>query len=373
MNASAPSPNPQPEALAPEVAATSTLNTQATTADLQQFSAENLRTMVTDDPEKFRNLSAPFFLNLDTELLHELFINPTDQTVDFHGNTAAQRAVGLGDLFGWGVDTLLVDGKKVYRSFKGTKVGYLDTNGNYVAVWGGEKVLPSTAEQADPTEKKEFYDDYQRLSNPQEQVLKSKFLEDAEKTTAQSATLWADIDALAPHATTPSQAFVEALKVEAQALEKRSGIPWPVTVVQACLESGFGQSSIGANIFGLKSRSGEDSITSWTTEQFSAEELADWKKSNAAMADQVQSLGGDYYLLPDQFLDIKDLMQAVEKYGERLKLDRYQGAFSSDPNQTPAEFLSAIIAAGYATDPNYNQKAASIARTWNLPWDTASY
>ena len=64
--------------------------------------------------------------------------------------------------------------------------------------------------------------------------------------------------------------YVATATKYAKVIEKEMGIPYEVTIVQACLESGYGKHATGGNHFGIKSLSSSENVF-LTTEYFTPE------------------------------------------------------------------------------------------------------
>ena len=166
--------------------------------------------------------------------------------------------------------------------------------------------------------------------------------------------------------------YIATAKIYAKEIERTMGIPYEVTIIQACLESGYGKSAIGGNHFGIKGGSGGDN-TARTTEYFTGDEFHAWKKKNPSLGKDVKfkGEGSHKYSLPDNFRSYGSMKSSFIGYGKFITKPkngkpsgRYSGAFAYKDN--PREFLRTVIGAGYATDPNYMNKADKIARKLDL-------
>ncbi len=79
-------------------------------------------------------------LEESSETLRKVFLNK-DNVVDFRGHSGAKWKIGVGDLVPRSTEYARVDGELGKRSIFGSgKVGYLDQSGEYLAIWGGEKI-----------------------------------------------------------------------------------------------------------------------------------------------------------------------------------------------------------------------------------------
>ena len=112
-----------------------------------------------------------------------------------------------------------------------------------------------------------------------------------------------------------------------------------VAAAQAALESGYGRSAPGGNLFGIKSTSGRG-VTTGTTEVINGQRVrqsATWEEH-----------GG-----PDQSIAARlDFLKRNPRYAKA-------GYFDA---ATATEKAAALKRAGYATDPNYVSKLSSIIR-----------
>ena len=129
-------------------------------------------------------------------------------------------------------------------------------------------------------------------------------------------------------------------------------VPASVTVVQAVLESGYGQSvpvdratgRYSYNLFGIKGTGPAGTVQDYSWEENSAtgkwEKVLAQFKAYASFADSIKD--------HSQFL---------------LENKRYAPAFKT---KTAQEFAKAIAEAGYATDSNYAAKLIALMAEWGL-------
>jgi len=126
-------------------------------------------------------------------------------------------------------------------------------------------------------------------------------------------------------------AFFAMAVAPAQASQRQTGVPASVTLAQAILESGWGDSHMGDawNFFGIKAQAGEPFVTMRTRE--------------------VE--GGKDVFIDAKFRRFANMEDCFCAHGEFLRDNpRYAPAFAT----TDAEdFARAIHVAGYATDPHY--------------------
>lgn len=134
--------------------------------------------------------------------------------------------------------------------------------------------------------------------------------------------------------------FVAQLAPAARAISAQTGIPAEIIIAQAALETGWGKSVAGNNLFGIKAG------RSWQG--------------------PTQSVGTHEYI-NGQRQNIRDDFRAYGSVGESM-LDharlltqnpRYAGVLQA---KDPAAAARALQEAGYATDPEYANKLISIMR-----------
>lgn len=136
--------------------------------------------------------------------------------------------------------------------------------------------------------------------------------------------------------------FVASLRThpEVAAAAKRLGVPKDWIIAQAALETGWGRSAPGNNLFGIKAMGGyKGPSTSQSTR-----EVYDGK--------DVREVA--------RFRAYDNVGKSVSDYARLLAgSKRYTAALGA---KTPEEFFAALQRGGYATDPNYARTAARIAR-----------
>jgi hypothetical protein len=137
----------------------------------------------------------------------------------------------------------------------------------------------------------------------------------------------------------------------AQASQKETGVPASVTLAQAILESGWGDSHMGDahNYFGIKAHSGQPSVTVRTREV----------------------VGGKDVFIDAAFRSFASVEECFAAHGHFLRDNsRYAKAFQAADAES---FARAIAAAGYATDPRYGDVLVRIIRENNLTqYDTGA-
>lgn len=148
---------------------------------------------------------------------------------------------------------------------------------------------------------------------------------------------------------TKQTAFIQKILDGAMAAQKKTGILTSLTLAQAALESGWGNSSIGNNIFGIKA------TASWKG-----------KKRKIKTAEYSGGKKGYYDLW---FRDYDTIEDSILDHGKLLTYPRYAKVRAA---KTYAEACRAIQAAGYATDPKYAEKLISLIKSNGLDkWDNA--
>jgi flagellar protein FlgJ len=130
-----------------------------------------------------------------------------------------------------------------------------------------------------------------------------------------------------------AQSIWASIKHAAAALQ----VPSLALLAQSALETGWGASTPGNNLFGIKAVAGQ-SATVTTTAEFQNGQLVPQAASFAA------------YPSPDQ--SIQHYIQLIES--------RYAAAVGSP---SVAQYAASLQAGGYATDPNYAQKITNIANS----------
>jgi flagellum-specific peptidoglycan hydrolase FlgJ len=143
------------------------------------------------------------------------------------------------------------------------------------------------------------------------------------------------------------QDFINAIAPAARTSAATTKIPASFVVAEGALESGWGTSQLALqafNLFGVKADS------SWHGPTFDL--------------DTGEFVNGQRVTVPATWRKYGSWLEAIQDHAAFL-LDnpRYQPAFAYTNGST---FAIAIAAAGYATDPQYGQKLASIIKTHNL-------
>ncbi|MBF0406518.1 MAG: glycoside hydrolase family 73 protein [Candidatus Riflebacteria bacterium] len=142
--------------------------------------------------------------------------------------------------------------------------------------------------------------------------------------------------------------FVALLGPAAREVYRRTGVPASVTLAQAALETGWGESTIGSakNLFGIKGRGPAGSITVPTREY----------------------VNGRTITIRDTFRKYNNWMESIEDHAKLLNGPIYRAAQQYKNN--PDQYARAIHRCGYATDPNYATTLIRLMKDYNMyQWD----
>jgi flagellum-specific peptidoglycan hydrolase FlgJ/nucleoid-associated protein YgaU len=142
-----------------------------------------------------------------------------------------------------------------------------------------------------------------------------------------------------------SQQFIESVAAGAvQGWSKYKVLP-SITVAQAILESGWGQSSLSTsahNLFGIKGSYNGHSVTMRTREVY----------------------GGRSVYINDNFRAYANNSESVEDHGNFLASNRRYNNLIGDTNYVSV--ANKLRQDGYATDPSYAQSLIKLVQTYNL-------
>ncbi len=143
-------------------------------------------------------------------------------------------------------------------------------------------------------------------------------------------------------------AFLQSVVPGAQAAEKKYGIPASVTLAQAILESGWGQSALAKkanNFFGIKA---------------------------------VGAIAGSYVEFPtEEFVDgrrVREMAKFARYPSPAASFDAHAVLLSLSPRYEPAmaacgdpsQFAQELQACGYSTNPNYAAALRKLIAEFNL-------
>ncbi|MBC1458829.1 glucosaminidase domain-containing protein [Listeria newyorkensis] len=148
----------------------------------------------------------------------------------------------------------------------------------------------------------------------------------------------------------PKQEFIELLAGHAQQIQEKDGILTSITLAQAILESDWGNSGLatdGRNLFGIKGRYQNDSVTMPTQEY----ENDTWVTVDAA-----------FRKYPTWFESLDDHASLFLK-GTSWDKDKYREVVQAKDHRTAA---NALQKSGYATDPGYAAKLIDLIEQRNL-------
>ena len=133
------------------------------------------------------------------------------------------------------------------------------------------------------------------------------------------------------------EAFVASIAPPAKAVAEELGIDPRIVIAQAALETGWGTSVKGNNLFGIKSHGKEDGLMVQT------HEVVDGKRI------KVRDSFRQYDSYDDSITDYGSFLQQNKRYEPMLQAATLQ------------EQVEALGKSGYATDPEYADKVMAIA------------
>lgn len=120
----------------------------------------------------------------------------------------------------------------------------------------------------------------------------------------------------------------------AEATAKATGCSPQAIVAQAALETGWGKSAIGFNIFGIKCGS------NWTGKK--------------QLVTTREFINGQYITIQDWFRDYDSFADSMADHFKFLKENtRYANVFDPNDTMSDEDYFKHLAADGYATDPNY--------------------
>ena len=138
----------------------------------------------------------------------------------------------------------------------------------------------------------------------------------------------------------PSE-FIMRLTTAAVASAKATGVPASITIAQAALESGWGESALaktGNNLFGIKA----DSL---------------WRGQTLTMNTK-EFIKGQWVVVPALWRKYPSWQASIDDHAAFLKRNpRYKACFACTTAQA---FARALVQAGYATDPEYANKLIAV-------------
>ena len=144
----------------------------------------------------------------------------------------------------------------------------------------------------------------------------------------------------------PSE-FIMRLSTAAVASAKATGVPASITIAQAALESGWGESALtktGNNLFGIKA----DSL---------------WRGQTLTMNTK-EFIKGQWVMVPALWRKYPSWQASIDDHAAFLKRNpRYKACFAC--TSAPA-FAKALAQAGYATDLTYADKVIGLMKQHKL-------
>lgn len=144
--------------------------------------------------------------------------------------------------------------------------------------------------------------------------------------------------------------FIERIAPHAQKIQKREGLLASISIGQAILESDWGMSALSQennNLFGIKAFGNEPKVTMYTKEYFD----------------------NQWVDIPADFRSYKSWEESLDdhvnlfKVGVNWNQNLYQKVLEARDYK---EAAFALQEAGYATDPNYDQKIISVIESYRL-------
>ena len=148
-----------------------------------------------------------------------------------------------------------------------------------------------------------------------------------------------DTDAV-PSAT--PEEFVASISPTAKAVAEELGIDPRIVIAQAALETGWGTSVKGNNLFGIKSHGKKDGL----------------------MMETHEVVDGEPIKVRDSFRRYDSYDESIADYGSFLQQNkRYKPMLQA---ATLREQVEALGKSGYATDPEYADKVMAIAKSKRL-------
>ncbi len=146
------------------------------------------------------------------------------------------------------------------------------------------------------------------------------------------------------------QEFIDSIKDGAIECYKKYHVLPSLTIAQAILESGWGKSAIGNNLFGIKAGS------NWTG------------KTKTVRTSEYGS--GGYYHINDTFRDYDSIDDSIEDHAKLLTNSRYDSVRAATNYKTACQEVQKD---GYATSPTYANSLIKLIEQYNLDqWDNIS-
>jgi len=146
------------------------------------------------------------------------------------------------------------------------------------------------------------------------------------------------------------QDFIRQFSADVIDASQGTGLFPSVIMAQMCLESGYGKSKIGNNMFGIKASGAHSPY--WTGAAM-----------NADTTEVINGSAGTYNLAFRSYTSISDSIRDHSYFLLQNPRYRQHGVLGATTAQDQAR---ALQAAGYATDPGYAAKLIQIIAKYNL-------
>ena len=141
--------------------------------------------------------------------------------------------------------------------------------------------------------------------------------------------------------------FIMRLTTAAVASAKATGVPASITIAQAALESGWGESALaktGNNLFGIKADSR-------------------WRGETITLNTR-EFIRNQWVVVPAKWRKYPSWQASIDDHAAFLKRNpRYKACFACTTAQA---FAQALAKAGYATDPAYADKVIGLIKLHDL-------
>lgn len=143
------------------------------------------------------------------------------------------------------------------------------------------------------------------------------------------------------------QDFIELIAKGAQSVAQNTGVPASLSIAQAALESGWGESGLaktGNNLFGIKANSL-------------------WRGETLILPTK-EYIKGQWVFVPAKWRKYENWQASVNDHAAFLRQNqRYAPCFVC---LSAEAFARALAKAGYATDPLYADKVIGVMNKHNL-------
>jgi flagellum-specific peptidoglycan hydrolase FlgJ len=148
-----------------------------------------------------------------------------------------------------------------------------------------------------------------------------------------------------PSSENPQQAFIARVANGAAAAQRKYGVPASVTIAQAIVESGWGESQLATqdhNLFGIKGAgpAGSHPLPTW------------------------EYVNGQQVTTTSQFRVYRNTAESIDDHGRLLATSPYYRQAMAD-RRNPDAFAASLTGV-YATDPDYGGKLISLMKRYDL-------